>query len=88
MENQFPMDDVIAVGFGHAGLTRDGKEVYQEPQGDDGEDPMTGAQAEAMAAENPHHDWQITLVAPLYDRTYQRQGIRKWVLIEKGPGFA
>lgn len=88
MDNLFSMDGVIAVGFGYAGVTRDGEQVYQEPQMDNGEEPMTGAQAEALAAENPHHDWQITLVAPFYERTYQRQGIRKWVLIEQGPGFA
>ena len=88
MDSLFPMDGVIAVGFGHAGLTRDNEQVYQEPQWDDGEEPMTGAQAEALAAEDPHCDWQITLVAPLYSRTYQRQGVRKWVLIEHGPGFA
>lgn len=34
------------------------------------------------------NDWRIHLVAPLSERHYQRQDKNKWVLYEKGQGFA
>lgn len=80
----FGLDDVISVGFGFAALLRDSEVVYSESEGD----PMTGAQAEEMAAADPNHDWRILLDGPLSSYTYQRHGKRKWVLIENGKGFA
>ena len=83
----FPSDGVIAVGFGYAGLMKDGRTVYAEPQ--DGEDDyMTGAQAEKLATQDPDHDWRIVLEAPLSSRTYQRHGPGEWALVEQGQGFA
>ena len=84
-----PADGVIAVGFGYAALHRDGQPVYvepNEPQSDD--DYMTVAQAEAMAAADPDHDWQIALEGPLSGRTYQRHGPNEWALVEQNQGFA
>lgn len=100
--SMFPMDGVIAVGFGSASVTRDGACVYDEPQaryvwqGDDIKDVIepaesdywTGADAERAAAADPDHDWRIHKRAPLYDATYQRHGEGQWVLIERGEGFA
>ena len=82
-----PMDAVIAVGFGSAYLTKDGRFVYDELEVED-DNYMTVEQAEALAAADPDHDWRIALVAPLSERHYQRQGDKHWVLYEKGPGFA
>lgn len=84
-----PMAAVIAVGLGCANLTKDGEIVYDE-MGVDEEtgDYMTAEQAEALAATDPDHDWRIHLVAPLSERHYQRQGAARWVLYEKGEGFA
>jgi hypothetical protein len=100
----FPMEGVIGVGFGYAGVTKDGQEVLSEPQFPDiydadgellpedqwpEEEPCpTGADAEALASADPDHDWRIILHAPLSDRTYQRHGPQNWVLVEQGEGFA
>lgn len=51
-------------------------------------DFMTGAQAEAIAAADPDHDWQIVLHGPLSGRTYQRHCVNEWVLVEQDLGFA
>lgn len=81
----FPADGVIAVGFGYAGLHCDGKMVYAE---EEGKGEMTGAQAEALAAADPDHDWQIVLEGPMSGRTYQRHAAGEWALVEQNPGFA
>lgn len=85
----FQPEAVIAVGFGCAALTRDGGLVWDEPmEGDEDYDLMTGAQAEALAAADPDHDWQIMLHGPMRSRVYQRHGPGQWALIEQGEGFA
>lgn len=81
------LDRPIAVGFGYAGLLRDGLGVWEEQQCDD-EEPMTVAQAEAMAAADPDHDWRIALHGPMHGEVYQRHGQNEWVLVEKDEGFA
>lgn len=85
----FPLDCAIAVGFGYAGIERDGVPVWAEPNSDYDEDELlTGAQAEAMAAADPDHDWRIVLHGPLSGRTYQRHAAGEWALIEQNQGFA
>lgn len=85
----FPADAVIAVGFGYAALHKDGEPVYTEPSGDYDEDKlMSGAEAEALAAAEPDHDWRIVLEGPLSGRTYQRHAANEWALIEQNQGFA
>lgn len=94
----FPMDGVIAVGFGAANVTCDGKSVYDEPmvyydeKGEPIEDESlkywTGADAEKAAAADPDHDWRISKFAPLYEAEYQRHDRGQWVLIRRGEGFA
>jgi len=94
----FPMDATIAVGFGAATVTKNGKCVYEEPQiyiaenGDDIEPPegsyWTGADAEKAAAADPDHDWRISKYAPLYEAEYQRHAPGQWVMIRRGEGFA
>jgi hypothetical protein len=87
---KFHPESIIAVGFGSARLMKGNECVYDEQQdaGEDCENAMTGAQAEALAAADPDHDWRIVLFAPLDGRTYQRQGENNWVLIEQNEGFA
>lgn len=88
-ENLFPADGAIAVGFGVATLTKDGECVYEEPrEGGAEESYMTGAQAEALAAADPDHDWRIYLMAPMSEREYQRHDAGRWVLVKQGEGFA
>jgi len=86
----FPAEGWIAVGFGSASVTRDGEEVYSEPNDPDADQALiwTGADAEKAAAADPDHDWRISKYAPLYDAVYQRHGDGQWVLIERGEGFA
>lgn len=87
----FPAEAWIAVGFGYAALTKDGQEIYAEPQGPDDFDEseyLSGAQAEEMAAADPDHDWRISLVGPLSERHYQRHAAGQWVLVQQGEGFA
>ena len=66
----FPPNGFISVGFGYAGLHRDGKPVWSEPllsanENESKGDYMTGAKAEELAAEDPDHDWRIVLEGPL-----------------------
>ncbi len=77
----------IAVGFGSAVLTKDGRTVWEEDQTGETE-PIDGAEAERRAARDPDHDWRITLDGPLSGRTYQRHGPGLWVLVEQNMGFA
>ena len=79
---------MIAVGFGSAGYSRDGVIIWEESQEPDAEEFPTVASVEALAKDDPDHDWRIFFFAPLYESEYQRQGEDKWVLIRKGEGFA
>jgi hypothetical protein len=85
----FPSDGLICVGFGDAHLSRDGDVVWSEPQGpEDDAAVMTGAQAEALAATDPDHDWRIVIYGPLSGRTYQRHATNTWFMVEQNEGFA
>lgn len=80
------MAAILAVGFGSVNVTRNGKQVYSEPR--DESKFWTAQNAENEAAKDPENDWRIHFYAPMYEAHYQRQGIRHWVLYEKGEGFA
>lgn len=86
------MDAIICVGFGDARVTRDRKIVWSEDTAEEDSDGnkiyWEGKDAEAAAAKDPNHDWRVNYYAPLYEATYQRQGVGHWVLVEKGEGFA
>lgn len=104
IQDTFPMDGIIGVGFGYAGVTKDGREVLREPDcelryDDEGDllpeeqqpptpPDVTGADAEALAVADPDHDWRIHMEGPLSGRTYQRHGPGQWVLVEQNEGFA
>lgn len=85
--NVASMEKIIAVGFGAAEVRKNGETVL------DGEHPPNGecvtfADAEALAAAAPEHDWLVVLDGPLHGETYQRQGPKYWVLVERNEGFA
>lgn len=86
--SQFPADGVIAVGFGYAALHKDGSSVWAGSDETDSDQWLTGAQAEAMAAIDPDHDWRIVLQGPLSGREYQRHGPNNWALVHQDQGFA
>ena len=81
------MGAVIAVGFGSAGVTKDGDEVWSENADPDAE-LWTAQDAEDEALKDPDHDWRIYFYGPLSEAVYQRHAAGKWVLISKGEGFA
>lgn len=82
------MDCRIGVGFGHAGYSRDGEEVWRESRKDEWHDLPTVADVEAIAASDPDHDWRIFFFGPLSEAVFQRQGDGVWVKIKRGIGFA
>lgn len=84
------MERMIAVGFGSAGYSRDGRSLWDECNAnvESEEDFPTVQSVEDMAKEDPDHDWRIYFDATLYSAEYQRQGDGVWVLVKKGPGFA
>ena len=86
MHVELPPDAIIAVGFGPAQVLRDNRLIWFEDPNDD-EDPMTCAKIEAIASQDPEHDWRIEYIGPLSEKEYQRQE-GKWVLIRTGMGFA
>ena len=83
------MERMIAVGFGSAGYSRDGVQLWDEGTTEEGEEKLpTVADVEELAKADPDHDWRIFFFAPLYESEYQRQGEGVWVLVRKGMGFA
>ena len=83
-----PMNLHVAVGFGMAMITKDGETIYSEPTNMEEYDCRSLAEFEQMAQSDPNHDWRLILEAPLRGREYQRQGFKKWVLIDSNMGFA
>jgi hypothetical protein len=43
---------------------------------------------EEIAKKDPDHDWRHNLDLPLRSADYQRHGDGKWILLERGEGFA
>jgi hypothetical protein len=78
----------IGVGFGYAAVLCDGQAVWHEPSNASWERLWTVLKAENRAKQNPDADWRIVLHGPLHGETYQRQGVKKWVLVESNRGFA
>jgi hypothetical protein len=100
---ELPMDAPIIVGFGFAGVTRDGVVVWSEQPDsdvgidDDGDDDdatillvnvWTVQDAENAAFSDPDHDWRVVYYGPLSEAVYQRHGIGQWLLVKRGMGFA
>ena len=90
---KLPMNCRIGTGFlfgvGGAKITKDGKIIWQETRQTKWNDCLTVRDAERMALKEPDHDWRITIQKPLLlNRTYQRQGKGRWMLVRKGRGFA
>ena len=81
-----PMQEVIAVGFGDALLTKNGEFIYSAMEVQSCDDYMSVAQAEELAAADPNHEWRIHLISPFSELHYQRQGECHWVLYKKGEG--
>lgn len=81
------LEATIAVGFGDAGVTRDGTEVWSEAGCTD-ENYWTIQDAEDEALKDPDHDWRVYFHGPLSEAEYQRHAAGQWFLVKKGMGFA
>lgn len=87
--DELPMDCNPHPGFGMLALYRDGEYVHGPDISDEHEVEAYRVQDhEDIAAGDPDHDWRIRIDGPLSDAVYQRHGEARWVLIEKGLGFA
>jgi hypothetical protein len=75
---QLSMERILAVGFGAAGFSMDGKVMWQEGWGTE---LYTVADVEQRALVSPSHDWRIFFSMPLRRLEYQRQGQGQWLLI-------
>jgi len=83
------MHMMIAVGFGTAIVTKDNKEVYDgEADWINNNEPKCVSDIEAMAKNDPDHDWRIIKYGPLHGETFQRHADDTWVCIESNMGFA
>lgn len=83
------MDKQICVGFGSAVITKDDGRFYDgESDLLDDREPLTIGHIEAIARQDPDHDWRACFYGPLHGETYQRQGDNLWVMIESNMGFA
>lgn len=76
----------IAVGFGYAGIHRDGVAVWSESNYID-EDCMTFADATRMALAEPGTEWTVVMDAPLWSAKWRWDGA-VWAVVETGLGFA
>ncbi len=82
------MDTKIAVGFGFAGVKRDGDIIFMADTIAEWKDIPTLMKFENMARKDPDHDWRLVLDAPLRSREYQRHSKNEWILVASGEGFA
>lgn len=80
-------DTLIAVGVGHATVSRDGETVYQAPWFEL-ESGMTVREAESLARRQPGCDWRIHLVGLLGERHYRRTRDGRWALYGRGYGLS
>lgn len=85
---EFPRDGFVSVGFGLAGLYRDGVMVIDGEDHEYEEDMLTGEKCEEIAAADPNHKWEIVLNGPLSGATYERNAEGRWLCTSRNEGFA
>lgn len=72
-----------------AKILKNGKVFYKNNNNEDEWWDYKGlSEFEEIAANDPDNDWRYTFSYPLRSGVYQRQGKEKWVLIERGIGYA
>ena len=74
--------------FGGWIITRNGKVFFCDIEDREWKDYKTLLYIEKKARLDPNRDWRAVLDLALRSAVYQRQGYNKWVLVEKGQGFA
>ena len=86
---QAPINMMIAVGFGGAYVTKNGKIIYNGEQDYSKRGKAKTVRSfENIARKESNADWRIVKDGPMHGETFQRQGKNKWVCIESNQGFA
>jgi hypothetical protein len=81
-----PMNAIVGVGFGYAAIECDGKPIWIERPKDKHYKRVWWAERKAYS--DPDHDWRIVMHGPLHGESWQRQGDKQWVCVERNMGFA
>ncbi len=87
-EEKLPMRTRLYSGFGGWDIKKDGKHYFNEDSNKEYDEAKTLSYIERRAKLEPECDWRANLNLPLRSATYQRHGKSKWVLVERGQGFA
>jgi hypothetical protein len=87
-ENILPMRTRLYQGFGGWTITKNGIPYFMEEPGKEYDKSKTLSFIERTAKLEPECDWRAYVDLPLRSAVYQRHGNSKWVLIERGQGFA
>lgn len=87
-EDILPMKTKLYNGFGGWCITKNGEHYFSEDVNKEYDEAKTLSYIERMAKLEPECDWRANLDLPLRSAVYQRHGKSKWVLVERGPGFA
>lgn len=87
-EDILPMKTKLYNGFGGWDITKNGEHYFSEDVNKEYGEAKTLSYIERMAKLEPECDWRANLNLPLRSAVYQRHGKSKWVLVERGQGFA
>ena len=87
-EDILPMKTRLYQGFGGWHISKNGEYFFSEDVNKEYDEAKTLSYIERMAKLEPECDWRAHLDLPLRSAVYQRQGKSKWVLVERGRGFA
>ena len=83
-----PMRTRLYMSMGGWIITKDGKCYFIEDSHKEYYEAKTLSYIERRAKLEPDCDWRAHLDLPLRSAVYQRHGKSKWILVERGQGFA
>ena len=83
-----PMRTRLYSSFGGWHITKNGELYFSENVDTEYDDSKTLSYIERRAKLEPDNDWRAHCDLALRSAVYQRQGKSKWVLVQKGQGFA
>lgn len=87
-ESVLPMRTRLYQGFGGWYISKNGQDFFSEDVNKEHNEAKTLSHIERIAKLEPECDWRAHLDLALRSAVYQRQGKSKWVLVERGNGFA
>jgi hypothetical protein len=87
-EDVLPMRIRLYNGFGGWSITKNGEYYFSEDVDKEFDEAKTLSYIERRAKLEPECDWRAHLDLPLRSAVYQKHGKSKWVLVERGQGFA